>query len=91
MKTQLLLVIALLATGVANAESATAKASDGTPLVVAKRLESTKKSPSATAVPLSGRTLAQLKYSNGFSSVGSQDVKPSGKSLVQMKLDLLRQ
>lgn len=91
MKTQLLLVIALLAAGVANAESATAKAPDGTPLVVAKRLESAGRTPSATVVPLSGRTVAQLKYSNGFSGVGSQDMKLSGKSLVQMKLDLLRQ
>lgn len=91
MKTQLLLVIALLAAGVANAESATAKAPDGTPLVVAKRLESTDRTPSAATVPLSGRALAQMKYSNGFGGVGSQDVKLSGKSLVQMKLDLLRQ
>ncbi len=91
MKAQLLLAAALLGAGVANAESATAKAPDGTPLVVAKRLESPRAGATSTTVPLSGRTLAQLKYSNGFSGVGSQDVKLTGKSLVQMKLDLLRQ
>lgn len=90
MKAQLLIALALLAAEGANAQSATAKTSDGTPLVVAKRLVSANKTPSATTVPLSGRTVAQLKYSNGFSGVGAQDVKLSGKSLAQMKLDMLR-